>query len=193
MRLTGSNVTDNIGEDANATSLATNEMICARVSHRATKRRASGWGDEARDEGAIGTIARDDGRHVTLIASLSMGLWERFYRDIVGGGGIAVAPLPQRQANPFANPLCQIMRACGEKSCCWCSYCFLCFSCRHGQSLNRYRHFCCRVCCPRHCVACLCATCAGSLALRARWAFHPCWLFLMPTERGLGTGCVEQF
>ena len=55
-----------------------------------TKRGASVWGDEARDERAIGTAARDYGRHVTLITSLSMGPWQRFYRDIVGGGGIAV-------------------------------------------------------------------------------------------------------
>ena len=192
MRLTGPNVTDNIGEDANATSLATNAGLCARVSHHVTKRGASGWGDEARDERAIGTMARDDGRHVTLIDSLSMGLWERFYRDSSAADDIAVAPLPQRHANPFASPLCQIIRAYGEKSCCWCSCCFLCFSCRHGQTSSRFR-FCPRLCYPRHCVACLCAACAGSLALRAQRAFHPCWPFLMPTERGLGKGCVEQF
>ena len=71
-----------------------------------TKRSASGWGVEARDEGAIGgTTARDDGRHVTLIDSLSMGLWERFYRDSSAADDIAVEPLPQRHASPFANPL----------------------------------------------------------------------------------------
>ena len=174
-------------EDADATSLATNAGLCARVSHHVTKRGASGWGDEARDERAIGTTARDDGRHVALIASLSMGLWAvlpRFLRRRRYRG----RTLPQRHANPFANPLCQIIRACGEKSCYWCSCCSLRFSCRHDRTSSRFR-----LCRPTHCVACLCAACAGSLALRARWAIHPCWLFLMPTERALGKGCVEQF
>ena len=44
-------------QDANKRSLATNEMVCAQAGRHATKRCVSGWGNEARDEQAIGMKA----------------------------------------------------------------------------------------------------------------------------------------
>lgn len=98
LRLTGPDVTVSLVEDANATSLATNEMICARVACGATERSATGWGHDTWDEWVIGVAGAANNAH--LISGSSVGaVLPRF----PGLQTIAVEPLTQRHTNRIAR------------------------------------------------------------------------------------------